>query len=413
MGSAEKSSLPGESPASDALTFNVLIVGSGVAGLSAAISCREQGFDVVVVEASPEFTHVGAGVFLGGNATRILCEMGLQEEMEKYAAQQQRTVFVDLQDGKTLQVMEFSELQAKIGWPLWQMHRADLHTVLLNRARELGVQIRMGIPIKTYDPSKPAVITEEGTVLTADVILAADGYRSPARSSLLGGISEPRPSGNSAFRALIPCETLKQIPELEDYISWEAQTTHVWVGEGKHVVAYPIRQGEYYNIVTTQPAVHTKDSKYVAKIDRSEVLKNYDAEPRLMTILKHLPKDVLEWRLCDLAPLESWIFPGGRIVLLGDASHAMLPSAAQGAGMGIEDGAAVAELLSRAKSVSGIPAALASFEELRKPRCTAIMTGARIDADAWHGKDAGTEVSTTWSWDYDAKGAARNAVIIA
>jgi salicylate hydroxylase len=132
----------------------------------------------------------------------------------------------------------------------------------------------------------------------------------------------------------------------------------------------------------------------------------------LEKILRKLPtENVLEWKLCDLAPMDSWIFPGGKIALLGDASHAMLPSAAQGAGMGIEDGAAIAELLARADDKSQIPAIMKSFQKLRLPRCAYIVESGRQNAKKWHEKDAKGGTVTDEMWNYDVKGEARSIPI--
>jgi salicylate hydroxylase len=156
--------------------------------------------------------------------------------------------------------------------------------------------------------------------------------------------------------------------------------------------------------------VHTKGPTFVVEADPSEVIDHYKHwDPKLVAILKNLPKEnVLEWKLCDLEPMESWIFPGGKIVLLGDASHAMLPSAGQGAGMGIEDGAAIAELLARASDRAQIPAVLKTFESLRLPRCTYIVDSGRQNAKKWHAKDAKGGTVPDETWDYDVKGAAKS-----
>jgi len=244
---------------------------------------------------------------------------------------------------------------------------------------------------------------------------------------MLGKYEEPRFSGNAAYRALIHRSEFEKDPVLEPLMNVNDQTTHCWlvaphqrnfksesnlkrrIGKGCHILGYPIRQGEFYNLVSTQPAKHTKGPKYVVPIDPSEFVDQYkDWDPKLVAILNRLPKEnVLEWKLCDLEPMDSWVFPGGKIVLLGDASHAMLPSAAQGAGMGIEDGVAIAELLARATNREQIPAILKTFENLRLPRCTYIVDSGRQNAKKWHEKDAKGGTVTDEMWEYDVKGAAR------
>ncbi|KAH8795344.1 hypothetical protein BGZ57DRAFT_780583 [Hyaloscypha finlandica] len=347
---------------------------------------------------------------ISSNASRILCDMGLRESLDHVGIHMRRVVFMKHDDGAVLSDTRYSDdVEEKLGAPLWQIHRADLHDVLLAKAREIGVKILMGAKVERFDWDAPSALMEGGTAVKADVILVADGYRSSARGEMLGKYEEPRFSGNSAYRALIHRSEFENDPVLEPLMNVNNQTTYCWIGKGCHILGYPIRQGEFFNLVSTQPARHTKGPKFVVPIDPSEFVDQYkDWDPKLVAILNKLPKEnVLEWKLCDLEPMKSWIFPGGKIVLLGDASHAMLPSAAQGAGMGIEDGAAIAELLDRITHQEQIPAILKTFENLRLPRCTYIVDSGRQNAKKWHEKDAKGGTVTDEMWEYDVKGAAR------
>lgn len=184
------------------------------------------------------------------------------------------------------------------------------------------------------------------------------------------------------------------------------------VGAGRHVLCYGIRQGEFLNFVATQPAVHTSGSVYTAKVSTQEVLDSYRGwDPLMLRVISNIPEgSILEWKLCDIAPMDTWLLPGEKVVLIGDAAHAMLPSAAQGAGMGIEDGAALAEILSRARDYSEIPHCLKAFERLRLPRCTQVVDTGRQNAKKWHAKgEVKGGTVTDAMWDYDAKAAARQA----
>lgn len=163
-------------------------------------------------------------------------------------------------------------------------------------------------------------------------------------------------------------------------------------------------------MVATQPANHTKGLKYVVPINPQEFLDRYKHwDSTLVGVLERLPKEnLLEWKLCDLEPMKTWLFPGEKIALLGDASHAMLPSAAQGAGMGIEDGGAIAELLARAEHRDQIPQVLKAFEKLRLPRCTYIVDSGRQNAKKWHKENAKGGTVTDSMWEYDVKAAAQS-----
>lgn len=178
-------------------------------------------------------------------------------------------------------------------------------------------------------------------------------------------------------------------------------------------MGYPIRQGTFYNVVSTQPAKRATGEQFVVPVDASEFYEQYkDWDPKLAAILKKLqPNSVLEWKLCDLEPMKSWLSPGAKVILIGDAAHAMLPSAAQGAGMGIEDGAAIAEILARAEDKTQIPALLRTVEKLRLPRCMFVVDSGRQNAKKWHEKDAKGGTVTDDMWNYDVKSEARSIPI--
>ncbi|OQU95215.1 FAD binding domain-containing protein [Cladophialophora immunda] len=382
----------GTSRGSRATNFEILVVGGGITGLTAAIACKEKGFRVKVLEGLPKYAHVGAGLLISSNASSVLCDMGLRDRLDAVGTHMKRTVFYTHDAGALLDEKTYHDAETQLGAPLWQIHRADLHD---------SQDVRPGGASLTLD---------DGTVLKSDVILAADGYRSRARDALYGSPKELRASNYSAFRALIPRRNLEHDPELENLLDSKDQTTYTWIGEGNHALVYPVRHGQSLNVVLNQPAIHTKGSDYVVQADPAEIAEVYKGwHPTLTKIIQALPKEnVLEWKLCDLEPLDSWVFPGGRIALLGDACHAMLPSAAQGAGMGIEDGACIAELLARLTDRSQIPAALKAFEKLRLPRCTFVVDSGRQNAKKWHEKDnvkGGTVTDDIW--DYDIKGASR------
>lgn len=181
--------------------------------------------------------------------------MGMEQEMEDCSTHMRRVVFKTWDEGKTMSAQHFPDrASAAEGGPLWQVHRADVHGILLKKAQEVGVTIRMGVLVKTYDWDAPAAVLEDGTEIHADVIVAADGwshqskktfaqasgryamriancilgYRSRARENLLGRKDEPRHHGYSAYRALIPGKILAQHPDLRDLVDPEQQTSHCW-----------------------------------------------------------------------------------------------------------------------------------------------------------------------------------------
>lgn len=159
--------------------------------------------------------------------------------------------------------------------------------------------------------------------------------------------------------------------------------------------------------MSTQPAIRATGANYVVPVTPADFHDYYAHwDPLLEKLLSKIPEgSVLEWRLCDMDPLDSWVFKGGKMVLIGDAAHPMLPSAAQGAGMGIEDGVAIAELLARTTAQSQIAAALSTFERLRLPRCAEVMLLGRQNSKKWHEKNpqGGTVTDDTWRYDIETE----------
>jgi salicylate hydroxylase len=204
------------------------------------------------------------------------------------------------------------------------------------------------------------------------------------------------------------------------------------VGGGCHVVAYTIRQGRDLNIVCTQPFIAVASpTTYLAPAHPSTIQARYAGwDPRLTHMLSRIADNsALEWKLCDLPPLATWVFPGGKVVLMGDACHAMLPSAGQGACMAIEDGCAIAELLGRIgprprleddgpgavqAMKDRIPGVLRTFEALRKDRCAMVAQAARDNAKRWHANEGEVKARapSNWIWDYDVEREARRCDIL-
>lgn len=306
--------------------------------------------------------------------------------------------FVRWQDGSVILDLPLENPVETHGAPYYLVHRADLHTVLLETAKEAGVQVFRNTKIIAYDFSEPSAVNEKGDIFTADLIIAADGIKSIARPLLTGQEDRLRDTGDVAYRILIPGSKLLADPLLASLIT-EPSTTS-WCGPDAHIVGYPIRDGELYNVVICATAAdqggyrfNPNEEAWVVKGDNSELCRRFAGwEPRVRKLCA-LTGDFRKWRLCDLASLPTWTHPSGKAVLLGDACHPMLPYLAQGAAQAFEDAAVLRQILVQyrrglgRRGSSGMSQAVGAYERIRMPRARYLQDKTREYQHILHIKD--------------------------
>jgi salicylate hydroxylase len=309
------------------------------------------------------------------------------ENMKKSVSNQYH--FIRWQDGNTIVKLPFKDIVETHGAPYYLVHRADLHDGLMTAARKAGVAIHAKKRVVSYDFEAPSATTDSGETFKADLVIGADGIKSICRPLLTGKPDIPRDTGDVAYRILIPREKLLADPELADLITNPCTTS--WCGPDAHLVGYPIRNGEMYNIVVCATSYNeTTDEVWVVKGDNSELCDRFAAwEPRVRKLCA-LSGDFMKWRLCDLPDLERWVHPAGKTVLLGDACHPMLPYLAQGAAQSFEDAAAIRQCLAMDLD---LPAALQRYEDVRKPRVSLVQAKTREHQYILHIED-GSEQQT-------------------
>lgn len=279
------------------------------------------------------------------------------------------------------------------------IHRADLHNALLERALALpNVCLRENSPVTdvVFDPPSPSVTLggkkNGGRVVQADVVIAADGIKSGIRGLLLEDSAlGATPTGDAAYRIMLPRSVMEQDVELKELLT-EPQATR-WIGPNRHVIAYPVRKHELYNVVLVHPDRHGVEESWTTKGSKQKMIDNYRGWDRRVTKLINLVDDdeVLEWKLCLHSPLKSWV--RGSVALIGDACHPMLlaflplpfplhsdpntkpssPYVAQGAAQAVEDAAALGTLLSTITTRDQIPLALQAYEKSRKTRAETVQ----------------------------------------
>lgn len=331
---------------------SILIVGGGIGGLASALACARQGAKPHVLERAKVFSEVGAGIQMGPNVTRTLFSWGLEKALREVASTPDRLQVRDVQTGAGLGVLRLGQRSMQAyGAPYFTIHRADLHRVLLQQVVQTGaVKLSLncevdevrddGAKLQLKCPGLSEDFLDSHGDLTAEAMVGADGLWSHVREHVIPQ-SSPRVSGLLAYRALVPMQSL---PE-----RLRTQEVTVWVGAKVHAVLYPIKQGEFLNLVVI---VHGHPPESLEDWDHAANKPDLDvAVGAAHTDLKSILDAVEAWRLwplCDRAPMQSsHEMTKGRIALLGDAAHPMRPFLAQGAGMAIEDAAQLATCWAR------------------------------------------------------------------
>jgi salicylate hydroxylase len=297
--------------------------------------------------------------------------------------------FIRWENGSTIVKLPFENIVEEHGAPYYLVHRADLHEGLLTAARRAGVKIHNSERVVSYDFDAPSATTLDGKVWKADLVICADGkpnslllslfanpsigIKSIARPLLTGKPDVPRDTGDVAYRILIPGEDLLADPDLANLITDPCTTS--WCGPDAHLVGYPIRNGEMYNIVVCATSYNeTTDEVWVIKGDNRELCERFAKwEPRVQKLCK-LTRDFMKWRLCDLPILDRWVHPSGKACLLGDSCHPMLPYLAQGAAQAAEDAATIRQCLAK---YADLEKALLTYESIRKPRASLVQSKTR------------------------------------
>ena len=338
------------------------IVGGGIGGLSAANALHRRGIDVTVFERALTLDEVGAGLFIYPNSLRQLERMGLGEALAAVGAKVGAGSQYYRMDGTVVGPILTTDSS---GWNgMYGMHRADLLNALA-AALPAGT-IRTAHRCIGIEQSSAAVQLKfaDGRTAEADVVIAADGIHS-ALQQYIAESKPPEYSGSRAYRGLVARDKLTD---------WRDEAHQVWMGDGKHFMVFPVRGGRLLNYVGFVPTENQTIESWSAIGDRDELAASFEGwDPRVTALLEKVDS-CFWWGLYDRRPLSTWT--KGRLVLLGDAAHAMLPHLGQGANQAIEDGVAMAILL-EGRTAREIPDVLRQYEQLRRPRTDMIQAEAR------------------------------------
>lgn len=346
----------------------VMIIGGGIGGLAAALALQQRGFSVAVYERAKEIREIGAGVIITANARRALNDLGVDQKLEALSSTIDIFYTCHYATGEVLRAVPNEDIKRKVGMASLGVHRADLHTVLMEAVLANDpacLHPNSEFVSLTQDDSGVTARFANGTSARADVLVGADGNASAVRSFMFPE-EAPKFAGQVAFRSLIPHE---RVPE-----SIRIRGSVMSAGPGRYLLCYPLRGGRIMNLVGLVQSNAWEEEGWSIPATNEEFAKAFPGyEPDLLALIRNIPAgDVFKWGLRDREPLKTWTV--GRVTMLGDAAHPMTPFLGQGACMAIEDALLLGRAFGAAKDYSE---ALRRYEDARRPRGTLVQLSSR------------------------------------
>ncbi len=369
-------------------SFEVIVVGGGLGGVTAALALRRRGLRVTVLEAAKELGEVGAGIQTAPNASRVLMGMGLRSKLEAIKTEPLDQIRRRWADGSVIGQTSLGRFcKENYLAPYWHYHRADLHSVLVHACSDPdqpgpAVDFRTDsrvVSLDQSDPTRPKVGTAYGETYSADVVIGADGVRSSVRD--LAGFDDTLVySGEMAYRALIPGERIFKDPATR--FVFDRFQSAIWYGPDRHLVHYLLRGGEYLNVVALVPCSDDVRDNGPRTATAAELAAQYvDWDERVPAMLSKADDDILVQALYYRRRDPVWVTD--RVALLGDACHAMLPYQAQGASQAMEDAAVLAEELGQVTR-DGIDSALIRYVSRRAKHAGMVQDASLANMSLYH-----------------------------
>lgn len=358
---------------------NMVIVGGGIGGMATALACARAGWAVDLLEQAPAFGEVGAGIQLGPNVVRVLQDLGVGEALRRVCAFPSQLQARNAVSTEVLGVLPLGQAaEQRYGAPYVTIARADMHKLLLDAVRAqggVGLHLESRVIQVTQDAQQVQLQTVQDLQLATPLLVGADGLWSRVRKHVVDD-GAPRTTGHLAFRAMVPQSELPA--------PLRSQHVTAWMGPDFHAVHYPVRSGEWLNVVCI---VHGKVSGDPQSWDHSA---NAHELRSRMALARGPLRDMIyaidQWRLWPLSDREPMASAAehakGRIALVGDAAHPMRPYLAQGAGMAIEDAATLARCIG--DSPEQVPEALQRFAEKRWQRNARVQARAIQNGKIYH-----------------------------
>jgi salicylate hydroxylase len=390
-------------------SLRIAIVGGGIGGLTAAAALRARGADVAVFEQAETLREIGAGVSVHPNAARLLKRIGLADSLEKIGSPITSMTLRTSQGEPITTPVGPATPTFSGGDQAYNVHRADLLKLLFDAQPRGSVVLgHRCVRLQEIDDGVRLSFANGG-VAVADVVIGADGIRSVVQHEI-GLQSRPTSEGIMAYRGLIPAERLAWAKGLKD--------PALWLGTGRSFLIYPVDRGRLINMVAFVPTDTESEESWSAPGDLKALATEYAGWDKPVEETIHALDETFRWGIYDRAPLPRW--STGRITLLGDAAHPMVPHVGQGAGQAIEDGLTLAVLLAEA-TVEDLADRLALYEELRRDRTGRVQALAREAGKLYRSEHSSPSEKATrlrewmaqgrWIFEHDAEKAAEDALL--
>lgn len=364
--------------------MKILISGGGIGGLTAALCFLHHGAEVIVLEQATELGDIGAGIQIPPNAMQVFAALGLDAALAETAFEPEAIEARMGLSGLELFHIPLAEHAVKRwGAPYLHIHRADYISVLAKALRDESPDgLHLGAEIIGYTQTEDAVEVQlaDGRRITGDALIGADGIHSPVREQMLGA-EKPIFTGNVAWRAVVPMAALGA--------DGPRPTACAWMGPGKHCVTYRLRRGTLANFVGVVERDDWTTESWTERGTREAALADFEGWHPTITRMLGEADALYRWALFDRAPLPQWV--DGRVGLLGDAAHPMLPFMAQGAAMAVEDAWVVArEVTQKPSPARGLEA----YQHLRQTRTGRVQAGSRANAKTFHKRTWAGQLAT-------------------
>lgn len=353
---------------------SIAVVGGGIGGLAAAIALSQRNARVRLFEQAPIFSEVGAGLQIAPNGVAVLEALGLRDAAAAVASVPQAVELHDYREEGSLvaRIPLGADAVARYGRPYWHMHRADLIAVLAGEAAETRMAMTYGAHVVDTAPEGAGVRlwTDDGDGGFFDFVVAADGVRSALRTMHFT-VPPSRYTGYVAWRALVPADRAPAV--------FSEPMARVTMGPGRHIVTYPLRDRQLINVVAIEERPQWAEEGWSLPGDPTALRASFAGWDGPAAALLDAVDTCWLWGLFDHAPLPAWV--SGRVALLGDACHPMVPFLAQGATMALEDAWVLADCVDLA---SDIDEGLATYQALRIPRTSQVQKAALAAGRVYH-----------------------------